>query len=403
MKKDLKEILLITTRNILENTGEYKLIRRRAEELRIKGFITKVFCIQKKSRVNNIKSDLYKNECFDVINLTGYKNSNLIIEIIKFRSCLKKYLYENNPKYILVSGIDFMFFDIVKKYKKDKGCKIIYDIHGCPEEILEYNFKSINKYILNLFFKFFKLSLKIGIKSSDVILLVSKEMKRYIENEFSIYSKKVIIIPCGEEGEVSGLKERMELRKLWREKLKLNNEDIVLVYSGGISQWQMIDETLIKMREIIKQSKKIKVCIFSGQIDIIKDKVKKDKYIDQYIFKKLDNIDVTKALCACDIGFILRENNMTNRVAFPNKFSDYIEGGLQIVLSGVNDQIDLINRYSLGVAKLDINDIEVNDVLKLIENRESYLYEYYKKIDFFIKSELKYEKNINKLTEYILE
>ena len=38
-------------------------------------------------------------------------------------------------------------------------------------------------------------------------------------------------------------------------------------------------------------------------------------------------------LSACDVGMLIRDDNFTNRVAFPNKFSDYINAGLSIVIS----------------------------------------------------------------------
>ena len=51
-----------------------------------------------------------------------------------------------------------------------------------------------------------------------------------------------------------------------------------------------------------------------------------------------------KSLCGCDIGYILRDYNETNRVAFPNKFSDYLISGLIVALNNaLPEPMRLIN------------------------------------------------------------
>ena len=52
----------------------------------------------------------------------------------------------------------------------------------------------------------------------------------------------------------------------------------------------------------------------------------------------LEYEEMLEALCAFDFGFLLRNDSITNFVAFPNKYSEYINARLSIV---VNDKFEL--------------------------------------------------------------
>jgi len=60
--------------------------------------------------------------------------------------------------------------------------------------------------------------------------------------------------------------------------------------------------------------------------------------------------EVAGLLPAADFGLMLREANVTNHVAFPNKFAEYVQAGLAVVTSpGLTGPARLVRELELGV------------------------------------------------------
>ena len=134
--------------------------------------------------------------------------------------------------------------------------------------------------------------------------------------------------------------------------------------------------------------------IFSKNIEEINNILKKmNLNRKDYIIKSLKLNELTDALTIGDIGVMLREKSMTNLVAFPNKFSEYIKSGLLVLASeNVEEQRKIILEYGIGEIK-EKNSIEKIEVK--VEERLSNLGEFYKKCDQLIKDKLSYEKNVD--------
>ena len=51
-----------------------------------------------------------------------------------------------------------------------------------------------------------------------------------------------------------------------------------------------------------------------------------------------------------DFGFLLREHNLTNQVAFPNKYVEYVAAGLDVITNGSIDDVEFYNsKYGVGI------------------------------------------------------
>ena len=57
------------------------------------------------------------------------------------------------------------------------------------------------------------------------------------------------------------------------------------------------------------------------------------KYPNRCERKWLDHSEVYKTLSNCDYGILLREDKVTNRVASPVKFAEYLNAGLKVLIS----------------------------------------------------------------------
>lgn len=401
------EIHLITTRNIYESTGEYKLIKRRAEELYNQyNIVTKVISFQRQSRIDITKFE--DEEDFQYVVKSGFSKNTFLSDLMKFRKKLKEYLHRYRPKKIILSGKFLLFYNIIKQYHDEVDCDIYLDFHGCNEEAIEYGSSiklPINKYKLLISDYYDKKMLMI----CSGVLVVSESLKKHIltKHRLNNVETEFHIIPCGNYDTINNYEQRLKYRTIWRKKLGIKDDETVFVYSGGISKWQKIDETILFLQEIVNEYENTKVCIFSGQIKELEDKVNKLGFNNKVILKSLKSKEVPLVLTACDVGIILRENNLTNQVAFPTKFTDYLEGGLHVILSSVKSQIDYINKYDLGLAFEQISDLSIkavdNGLKKIMKERMYGIENYYKKCDDVIDRKLSYKSNIVSFAKDILK
>lgn len=136
--------------------------------------------------------------------------------------------------------------------------------------------------------------------------------------------------------------------------------------------------------------------IFSKNIEEINNILKRmNLNRENYIIKSLKLNELINALTIGDIGIMLREKTITNLVAFPNKFSEYIKSGLLVLASeNVEEQRKIILEYGVGEIK-EKNSIEKIEIK--VEERLNNLEEFYKKCDQLIKNKLSYERNVNKI------
>ena len=318
----MNKLLLLTNRNIYSNCGESSLIHRRnlaiLEEKKIKidiiGF----------SKKNKEKSENYLAtfKCYDKIKVIFFSYKNIIKNIIVLRKELKKYLKIENPKNIIISGYicSIFSFDILKSYKQKNNCKFFYDLHGCVEEFQEYLIKNkILGRILTIFYSFIE---KKVLKISDSVFIVSNYMKKYLEEKYKVLGKEYYFIPCGIENcDIN----RLYYRKKIRNELGIDINEKVYLYSGGVSKWQMLEESLLIYKNHFKELG-YKLVIFSKNTGAILEILNKvNLNLNNVIIKSVKNEELLNYLTIGDIGIMYREKKMTNKVAFPNKFSEYLK------------------------------------------------------------------------------
>ena len=60
--------------------------------------------------------------------------------------------------------------------------------------------------------------------------------------------------------------------------------------------------------------------------------------------------EVPVYLAACDYGILIRENTVTNQVAAPTKFAEYLHSGLKVLISEhIGDYTDFVREHQCGV------------------------------------------------------
>ncbi|HQF28754.1 MAG TPA: hypothetical protein PLD36_09070, partial [Bacteroidia bacterium] len=93
--------------------------------------------------------------------------------------------------------------------------------------------------------------------------------------------------------------------------------------------------------------------------------------------KWVNHQEVTAILTACDTGILIREQSVTNQVASPTKFAEYLSAGLTVIISDhLGDYSDFVRDNNCGTVvngdvypKIVKTDIETRArMISLVKN-----------------------------------
>ncbi len=373
------KVLFVTSRNILTTSGELRLIKNRAEALyQYYHTATDFLVMQSKDRINSKKKEIisaggdFFTVPLSIINIFG--------SYLNLKKKLAELLNKNDYSAVILSGVTMPLFI---RYIQSKFNKIVgVDIHGSSEDIilLSRGGTIISKIKSRLVFLADYYPLKRNMRFADYCFVVTKELRDYVRERFHTTNRtKFIIAPCATDNCIFDKKNYEENRQKYRAKYELDDNTPVFVYSGGVSRWQCIEETLQLFDQISERLPKARLLMFSHRVDYIRRLTNRtDIIFDSYTPGELE-----KALCAADFAFLLRENCVTNNVAFPNKYLEYVKSGLKIITTPYLYEIaDQIKKFKIGclydmkentdsilnyieTAECDVNENTINQVLAL--------------------------------------
>ena len=294
---------------------------------------------------------------------------------------IKRSLYDKFYAYILKKWVQKKHIDglicenlwcayIGAMVSKELGIKSVFDYHGIvPEESVydnrckigdkDYNYlKSIEKYAIN---------------NSTNIICVSNRFKNYIIDTFGVDKDKISVVPCcvNDIPDTINFEKRKEIRaSLGIERRK------VIIYAGSIVKYQCVDEMIEIFSNLIKVDNSFYFLFLSAYNNYESLKGKFAQYhIDEsfYTMRSVKQDEVFNYLCASDFGFLIRDNNLLNKVSSPTKLAEYLMAGLPIVAT---NSVGDINDISSKVILCDYSNIkddsffnEIADFDTSLENR----------------------------------
>ena len=370
-------IFVLTTRDIYNDGGEKSLMMSKDKYLKRNGYelfyysFRRVFV--KSSDSESDRFILKKDNTYTLFYKRRYIKEN-INDIIK----------KNNIRIVVLSGawlylLKKELLEIVHQYK----VKISLDYQGTLKEIKEYNGVLNSRILSNLLYRFLQKQENEIIDSvTDGIEVVSPNALEHLAtlNQKSLLLKSVVV-SCGISRPIS-YEAWAKLRKIWRNKFDLSQEDISVVYAGGVSRWQNIDE-VINFAQSETEIAGLWVTSKSNQ-----NYIKSNYSIsDNITFGFLSNTVLLEAMTAFDYGILIRDKNDTNYVAFPNKYSEYINARLTVLLK--NEHIGCYPS-----SKEEQQFIKFTNNIKFsVDNKKKELYD-----DYILK--LSYNTMIKRLIKY---
>lgn len=176
-------------------------------------------------------------------------------------------------------------------------------------------------------------------------LAVSSKLVEYWRETFNYNQQDYSLTPCVVTPSQKSANEELpsELDAFF----KLNYKRVKIVFSGGNGKWQQIEETCDLVQNLIKTNDAcgLFLCPPHPSIEALRN-----GFPDLVFQTTLPPSSVHSALLQCDYGIILRENNITNRVASPIKIAEYLYAGLKVILSpNIGDYSEQLTANGYGI------------------------------------------------------
>lgn len=374
------KILFITSRNAYSTSGELRLIKNRAETLLdVYGVTTDFEVVRYKP---HLKRPQEKIKCGEY-HAYGHRIWDRPFVMKRMLKDIERLSLKNNYHAVVFSsGSVFSILPEVKKLLPN--AKYIADIHGAAEELIEFPAEGVlRNMIQKIAYKRSKHIDRKYLPKFDAFFAVSDALIQYAKKEFVLNDKIFFKVPCSISDATVDKDIILSNRAIYRKKYQLDDNQLLFIYSGGTSPWQCIDKSVVLFKEIKKNNSccsNAKMLIMTGNIDKVKQYETDDILIDTY-----PGSEVRKVLCAGDFAFMLRDDFITNNVAYPNKFLEYVSCGLKILATPyVHDIAAQIKNYDFGViydgsGPVDIDALDVrNNYLNDVDRRN----ELFKSVSF---------------------
>ena len=242
--------------------------------------------------------------------------------------------------------------------------KVIFDARAVEyEQFKEYKIVTDKLLIKN----FFDIEKK-AVLNSDFRLAISHKLVNYWSEKFNFSKNDYSVIPS-----TLNSIHLSNVNTVNRESLGYKKSDIIFVYSGSSSNWQSFSKIIFFTNKFLERNKKYKLLVLSNKTDLIIDFAR--KFPNQISIKWFNPEDVVKVLKICDYGLLIREESITNKVASPVKFAEYLYAGLKIIISpNIGDYSKFVvenncgyldNNFKVTLRNLTLKEKKVNRELAL--------------------------------------
>lgn len=315
----MKTVFLVTNGNMGGTAGDATLILRRAKAMyEEKEIYTKILLLSPVPQGDVNRGDFYYS-----------------IEICADKAALRRRILAEQPYQLILYGdkIQMMTASLHRFLQKHSPkTTLVLDIQGAVEEKKEYATGFLRRCVV---YPISRWSFGYALRHADAAFVVSDEIRDKCERACGRHAGRLQYykVRCGFEtladaGTVG------RYRAAFRAEKGLAPDTRVFCYSGYRAAWQKVDEIVEHFCRFDRENPNCYFAFFCNT-DAAFEALLHEKFPRGNFCVELLSPDVYfKCLCGCDVGYILRDYNETNRVAFPNKFSDYLSSGLLVALNG---------------------------------------------------------------------
>lgn len=184
-----------------------------------------------------------------------------------------------------------------------------------------------------------------AVAHSTLRLAVSEALVQHWRERYSYKGNEHVVVPCTLGAAHLPPHKDTEAR---RRTLGYGPDDIVLAYAGSTAGWQSFATVQQWLEGVLHDQPQVKVLFLAREDAAISELEAAWPGRVQRAWVKPE--EVPAVLAACDQALLLRDDTLTNRVASPTKFAEYLAAGLPVLISDqIGDFPDLVEEGSLGI------------------------------------------------------
>ena len=222
-----------------------------------------------------------------------------------------------------------------KALKRRYQFPVVVDLHGAvPEESLELWGDRPPSLTQRLKMRAINEAERRIVREADGIVVVSRSMVEHLELKYGAQLGRHIEYPCAVDLELFvSPTEGAATRS--REGFGLPKNEPLLVYSGGMQPWQMVEDTLMLWQALCARKRCAMLVLTTDSHDAhaLVTKVFRSTACSRPLIMSVPAPAMSALVPAGDLGFVLRRDSIVNRVSFPTKCGEYLACGLPVVTS----------------------------------------------------------------------
>lgn len=252
--------------------------------------------------------------------------------------------------------------NLALKLKRYGFCKkVIFDARGAYDaELNEYDI--VQNAVVKQEIKALE---QAAIEQSDFKLAVSGALLHYWQEHYRYAKTNHVVIPCTLSHDFTAFFPTEEQLAERRAALSYSKNDILFIYSGSSAGWQsfaLVDEMMCHYLE----KPNVKLIVLSDHFDPSFKVMQqfKEKVTVQFV----EPAKVKDYLYMADFGILYREQSITNKVASPVKFAEYLNCGLKVMISkNLGDYSDFSNFEDLNFDPETMANVPYSEKLRIHE------------------------------------
>lgn len=188
-----------------------------------------------------------------------------------------------------------------------------------------------------------------AVRRANYILAVTKPLAERMAALASQARRRVRIVPCVLNLECA-VGTRDSFRQATRAQLGIGSAPCVL-YLGSASAWQQPRLILELFSELQNSMPDAILLIVTGDVDFFANMSRACGIPSSRLrIVTSSHSEVSRYIACGDVGLLLREATIVNRVASPTKFAEYLSMGVPVVVSDVlEDCAAIVSKYRVGV------------------------------------------------------
>ncbi len=188
---------------------------------------------------------------------------------------------------------------------------------------------------------------KIAVLEADFRIAVSQKLVEYWEKEFGYNDSKHVVIPTTLLTNFSHSDFSDEKIKAVRHEFGFEDKDIVLIYSGSSQGWQSFDLVTDFLATQMRKNANVKILFLTHENELVSKL--KSEFPNNVRVKWVDHHFINLYLSVGDYGLLIREQSLTNSVASPTKFAEYLALGLPVLISeNLGDYSEFVLHHKCG-------------------------------------------------------